>query len=68
MTHSQTYQAWREIESAVDAAAFLLQHADCNGPLSDRPTQDAGVRLVMAARRHLLSRACRIRRFLFVQA
>ena len=57
MTRQQTRALWADIESAVSAAGWLLQWADCHGPLAHLPTSDPAVRIVMAARRHLLNKA-----------
>lgn len=61
MDHTLRDTLWREIGNDVNAAAFLLAHADCEGPLSDLPTAHPAVRLVLRARRHLLVRARRNR-------
>ena len=61
MTREAIRSAWREVEACTSAASFLLQHADGDGPLADRATADPSVRAVMNARRHLLTRAHRLR-------
>ena len=66
MTRSQIYQAWQNVERDVDAACWLIHYVDCTGPLADRPTNDPAVQVLLAARRHLLARARKDRRFLLV--
>ena len=62
MTREQINVTWREIESAVNAAGWLLQWADCNGPLAHLPTSDPGVQAILNARRHLLRKANTLRK------
>ena len=66
MSPNQTRELWRELEVTVSAAGWILQHADCQGPLSHLPTADPAVRVLMSARRRLLKRAADLRRKLGV--
>lgn len=61
MTHMQAKSAWNEVTELISAADFLIKWADCEGPLANLPSSDQAVRVVMAARRHLLTKAKRLR-------
>jgi hypothetical protein len=61
MTPQIQTEIWADITNDTNAAAWLLQWADCEGPLAHLPTADPAVQLVMNARRHLLARVRRQR-------
>ena len=65
MMRSEITAAWLEIESATHAACFLLQWADCDGPLAHLPTSDPAIQLLLNARRHLLHKARTARKDLY---
>jgi hypothetical protein len=60
-TYTDRRDIWRQIENAVATADWLLKWADCDGPLAHLPTNDRAVRLIMNARRHLLTEASQLR-------
>ncbi len=62
MTNNQAKEAWNEITELVNAAGFILKHADCEGPLAHLPTSDPAVKVMMSARRHCLRRANKLRK------
>ena len=52
---------WADITNDTNAAEWLMKWADCEGPLAHLPTADPAIRVIMAARRHLLNRSKRLR-------
>jgi len=54
-------ESWLDITNDTNAADWLMKWADCEGPLAHLATADPAVRVIMAARRHLLNRAKRTR-------
>ena len=64
MTITQTKEQADRLIADVNAAQWILSHADGIGPLAHLPTHDPAVRVLMSARRHLLNDARKARTLL----